>query len=118
MSAGFKPSVGTMLEADLQLAGGPSIFFDAVAVIVSETGAHELVREAAALDFVSDAFSHLKVIGYVPAAEPLLRRVGITAEMVDVGVVPLADASAVAGFIAAAKKTRIWDREPKVRRLP
>src|ERR1700737_2664331 len=82
MSAGFKPSDGTMLEADLQLAGGSSIFFDAVAVIVSETGARELVREAAALDFVSDAFSHLKVIGYVPAAEPLLRRVGITAEKI------------------------------------
>ena len=115
---GVKPSDGTMLEADLQLAGGPSIFFDAVAVIVSETGARELVREAAALDFVSDAFNHLKVIGYVPAAEPLLHRVGITAELADAGVVPLADASAVAGFIATAKKMRIWEREPKVRRLP
>ena len=115
---GVKPSDGTMLEADLQLAGGPSIFFDAVAVIVSETGARELVREAAALDFVSDAFNHLKVIGYVPAAEPLLHRVGITAELADAGVVALADASAVAGFITAAKKMRIWEREPKVRRLP
>jgi hypothetical protein len=30
----------------------------------------------------------------------------------------LSDVGAVAGFIAAAKKTRIWDREPKVRKLP
>src|SRR6202022_2543386 len=67
---GVKPSDGTMLEADLQLAGGPSIFFDAVAVIVSETGARELVREAAALDFVSDAFNHLKVIGHPRAPNP------------------------------------------------
>jgi hypothetical protein len=32
--------------------------------------------------------------------------------------VSLAGADAVAGFIAAAKKTRIWDCEPKVRNLP
>jgi len=115
---GVQTANGTMLEADLQLAGGPSIFFDAVTVIVSDAGARELAREAAALDFISDAFNHLKVIGYVPAAEPLLRRVGITAELTDAGIVPLADRSAIAGLIAAAKKTRIWDREPKVRNVP
>ena len=102
----------------MQLAGAPSIFFDAIAVIVSEAGARELVREAAAVDFLSDAFNHLKVIGYVPAAKPLLQRAGITDELVDGGVVRLTGAESIAGLIAAAKKTRIWDREPKVRNLP
>jgi catalase len=58
------------------------------------------------------------VIGYLPAAKPLLHRAGITDELVDAGVVKLDGANAVAGFIAAAKKTRIWDREPKVRNIP
>jgi catalase len=58
----------------MQLAGAPSIFFDAVTVIVSEAGARKLAREAAALDFISDAFNHLKVIGYLAAAKPLLKR--------------------------------------------
>jgi MtN3 and saliva related transmembrane protein len=50
------------------------------------------------------------VIGYAQAAEPLLCRAGITAEVRDTGVLPLADA--VAGFLKAAKKmTRIWDRQ-------
>ncbi len=115
---GAKTADGKLLEADMQLAGGPSIIFDAVALIVSEAGAKELTREAAAIDFVADAFNHLKVIGHVPAAEALLRRAGITAELVDHGVVPLANAGAVAGFVAAAKKMRVWDREPKVRNLP
>jgi catalase len=115
---GAKTGDGKLLEADMQLAGAPSIFFDAVTVIVSETGARELAREAAALDFLSDAFNHLKVIGYVPAAKPLLQRAGVTDELVDAGVVKLDGANAIAGFIAAAKKTRIWDREPKVRNLP
>ena len=115
---GAKTPDGKMLKADLQLAGAPSIFFDAVAVIVSEAGIPELMREAAALDFVSDAFNHLKVIGHVPAAKPLLRRAGIADELLDAGVVPLVSIDAVEGFIAAAKRTRIWDREPKVRNLP
>ena len=50
----------------MQLAGAPSIFFDAVAVIVSDAGTGELARAAAALGFISDAFNHLKVIGYLP----------------------------------------------------
>jgi len=115
---GAKTPDGKMLEADLQLAGAPSIFFDAVAVIVSEAGIPQLTRDAAALEFVSDAFNHLKVIGYVPAAKPLLRRVGIADELLDAGVVSLGSIDAVEGFIATAKKTRIWDREPKVRNLP
>lgn len=115
---GAKTGDGKLLEANQQLAGAPSIFFDAVAVIVSEAGARELAREAAALDFVSGAFNHLKVIGHAPAAEALLRRAGITDELVDAGIVPLNGADAVAGFIAAAEKTRVWDREPKVRIVP
>jgi hypothetical protein len=34
------------------------------------------------------------------------------------GVVKLTGADAIAAFLTAAKKTRIWDREPKVRNLP
>src|SRR5215469_8796106 len=109
---GAKTGDGKLLEADLQLAGAPSTFFDAVAVIVSEAGARELTREAAALDFVSNAFSHLKTIGHVPAAEPLLRRAGITDELTDAGIVRLTGTDAIAGFIDVAKKTRVWDREP------
>jgi catalase len=115
---GAKTADGKLLEADMRVDGGPSIFFDAVALIVSEAGAKELAREAAAIGFVADAFNHLKVIGYAPAAEPLLRRAGITAELADDGVVPLVNPSAIGGFVAAAKKMRVWGREPKVRNIP
>jgi catalase len=49
-----------MLQADMHLAGAPSFFFDAIAVMVSEAGSWELVCEAAALDFIFAAFNHLK----------------------------------------------------------
>ncbi|MBV8890233.1 MAG: catalase [Alphaproteobacteria bacterium] len=117
-TAESKTAEGEMLKADMRIDGGPSIFFDAVALIVSEEGAQELAGESAAINFIADAFNHLKVIGHVPAAEPLLRRAGVTAELADEGVVAIANGRAVAGFIAAAKKMRIWNREPKVRNVP
>jgi catalase len=115
---GAKTADGKMLAADMRIDGGPSIFFDAVALILSDAGAKELMREAAAVDFVADAFNHLKVIGHVPAALALMRRAGITEDLADEGVVSLANAGAAAGFIATARKMRIWSREPKVRNLP
>src|SRR5204863_2806913 len=46
---------GKLLPADGQLAGNPSVLFDAVAVIVSEEGCAELLGESAATDFVANA---------------------------------------------------------------
>jgi len=89
--------------------------FDAVAVIVSDDGAKELAREMAVMNFIADAHNHLKIIGHAPAAAPLLKQAGVEA---DEGIVPLASVGAVAGFIAAAKKARIWAREKKVRIVP
>ena len=53
---------GSTLPADGQLAGTPSVMFDAVAVLLSAQGADMLMREAAAIDFARDAFGHLKAI--------------------------------------------------------
>jgi len=59
---GAKFADGSMLPADGQLAGMPSVGFDAVAVILSDEGATALSVESAAIDFVRDAFGHLKAI--------------------------------------------------------
>ena len=101
---------GTLLAADGQLAGTPSVLFDAVAVVLGAEGAKAMSAEAAAVDFVRDAFGHLKAIAVDEGGSTLLKRAGIKA---DAGVV---NASDVKGFIAAAK-LRHWDREPSVRTL-
>jgi len=104
---------GKLIVPDHQLAGGPSIFFDAVVVAVSEDGAAMLEHEAAAIDWIRDAFGHLKVIGIVPAAAPLLEAAGIEP---DAGVVTIdGGAKGITAFITAAKNGRVWDREPKLR---
>ena len=71
-----------------------------------------LQKEAAAIDWLRDAFGHLKVIGIVEAATPLLAAAGIEA---DAGVVTIAKGAKPQAFVDAAKRGRIWDREPKLR---
>ena len=105
---GVTMSDGSKLKADAQLAGYPSVFCDAVAIALSADGCKALLKEAAAVQFVMDAFGHCKAIGHTPDAKPLLDKAGVEP---DAGVVPLDD-----GFIEAAGK-RFYAREPKVRTL-
>jgi catalase len=110
---GVKASDGSRIEAQQKIGGGPSVLYDAVAVIPSEEGCQSLLKNAAAKDFVSDAFAHLKFVGYVDAAMPLFEKAGIAADMDD-GFVPLAKGKGPATFVAACRKLRKWSREQVV----
>ncbi len=103
-------SDGAMQAADGQLAGTPSAVFDAVAVVLSPEAAKALSKESAAVEFVSQAWAHLKAIASDAGGQTLLKaaRVGN-----DAGIVEAEDAKA---FLAAAA-TRQWAREPKLRLL-
>jgi catalase len=107
---GAKLADGTMLAADGQLAGMPSVLFDAVALLLSDEGAKALSKEGAAIDFVRDAFGHLKAIAVDQGGQSLLKIANVGH---DAGVVNANNAN---GFITAAK-TRQWDRESSVRTL-
>jgi catalase len=96
--------------ADGQLAGSPSMLFDAVALVLSDEAGRKLAKEAAAVDFVRDAFGHLKAIAADAGAQAVLKAGGVAK---DAGVIDAGDAK---GFVAAAK-TRQWAREKKVRTL-
>lgn len=109
-AAGAKLKGGTLLPADQALRGAPSVVFDHVALVVSAAGAALLLKQAEAINWIRDAFGHLKVIGFTAEAKPLLDKAAVEA---DAGVVDLK--AGPAKFIAAAKQGRIWDREPKLR---
>ena len=94
------------MDADGQLSGTPSVTCDAVALVLDEAGAELLAADAAAVQFVADAFAHLKAIGHTPAAVPLLERAGVVP---DDAVTDLGDA-----FLEAATR-RHFAREPLVR---
>ncbi len=110
---GVKASDGSMLEAQQKIGGGPSVLYDAVAILASAEGIQSLLKNPAAKDFVSDAFAHLKFIAYTDAAMPLFEKAGIAADMDD-GFVLLSTAKAPADFVAMCRKVRRWDREKMV----
>jgi len=105
---GAKLSNGEQRKADGQLAGTPSQLFDAVAIIVSEEGCAALMQESAAVEFVMNAFGHLKAIGASKAAQPLLDKAGVE---LDDGIV------GIDGAFVKAAAMRYYDREPSVRML-
>lgn len=111
---GVKASDGTWIEVHHMIDGGPSVLFDAVALLTSAEAMDDLVKEATARDFVADAFQHCKFIGYDPSAMPLLEKAGI-ADALDEGVLALPGDEGLEGFVSSLGKLRVWGREPSVK---
>ncbi|MCW1409177.1 catalase [Rhizobium sp. 1AS11] len=111
---GVTLSDGNWIEAHQMIDGGPSVLYDAVALLLSAEGTGDLLKEATARDFVADAFVHCKFIGYVETALPLMQKAGI-ADSLDEGVIALGAAKDVTAFIKALGKLRVWGREPSVK---
>ncbi len=106
LKVGTKPKA---IDADGQLAGTPSVTCDAIAIVVTEEGAASLAGDAAAVQFVADAFNHLKAIGHTPEAKALLDKANV---LPDDGVVDLGP-----GLIDAAAR-RHYEREADTHPLP
>jgi catalase len=112
--SGVDANDGSHIKADHKLGGGPSVLFDAVAVVITPDGAVKMANDPAAKDFVSDAYAHLKFIAYNDGAAGLLDKAGVAANLDD-GFVKLSGRPDADNFIASCRKLRLWDREPKLK---
>ena len=102
---------GTIIQADERVAGGPSVMFDAVVSIIMPDQAKKLAKDSATLDWFNDAYVHCKAIAYCGATDEfILSKLPVEK---DAFVTPLAE---IDSFIENAK-SRLWEREPKVRDL-
>jgi catalase len=110
---GVEASDGSWIEAQHMIDGGPSVLFDAVAILSSTDAIDDLVNEATARDFVADAFQHCKFIGYDQSALPLLEKAGIAD--LDEGVLALPGEDGLSAFVSELGKLRVWGREPSVK---
>ena len=105
---GTKLKEGALAKADGQLLGSPSQLFDAVYLLLSKEGCASLITKGEAVQFVMDAYGHLKAIGHTPEAKPLLEKAGVHP---DKGV-----SDVIKTFLVAAQG-RYYDREPNLREL-
>ncbi len=103
---GIKVKGGT-LAADGQLAGSPSVIFDAIASILMPDAAAKLAKDGAAVQWFMDAYGHCKTIAHCKGTQILLDKANVEK---DEGVVPVED------FLTVGVK-RHWAREPQVRDL-
>jgi catalase len=110
---GVRPKSGKPLAADMALSGAPSVFFDAVAIFASAEGIKPLLKNSAAIDWIRDAFAHLKVIGYTADAKPIFEKAGIANDL-DEGVIELDARASIGQYIEAAKQQRVWAREARL----
>lgn len=107
------PKIGPMkngLTPDMTIDGGPSCLFDAVVLLPGQAEVPSLIATAAAINWLRDAFGHLKAIGFNNAAQAMFGKAGLDAAAP--GIVSVG--KGVDDFIAAAKDHKIWDRDPLV----
>jgi catalase len=102
-----------LMPAKQKVSGGPSILYDAVALLPSAEGAALLAGEATAKDFVNDAFAHAKFIAYGPDAMPLFEKANLVAD-IDEGFFALQKPADAKTFIQLCGQLRFWEREAKV----
>ena len=102
-------SDGAKVTPDEAIDGGPSVLFDAVALLPSADGAAQLAGRATARDFVADAFAHRKFIGVGPDAAALLEAAGV-ADKADGGFVEVA-ADTAPTFVTTLADLRFWERD-------
>ncbi len=115
---GVLTAQGDLLAVDHKVEGGPSVLFDVVALAPSLQGGAQMALQAEAVNFLRDAYGHLKVVGYLPTAAPMLVKAGVDANPEnDPGLVSL-ELSSVDDFLTRAAAGRIWEREPWVRLVP
>jgi catalase len=106
-------SDGALQEAKQKIDGGPSVLYDAVALVLSADGAAMLANDAPSRDFLSDAFAHCKFIGFTAEALAMFDVLGF-GDKLDEGCHQLVDQSAVDDFVSALGDLRVWGREMKV----
>ncbi|HBB85971.1 MAG TPA: catalase HPII, partial [Sulfitobacter sp.] len=107
---GVTLSDGSTRAADEKIDGGPSVVFDAVALVFGDEKADKIAKNKPAQDFVSDAFAHNKFIAWTTAADPLLNAAGVEK---DEGTVEVSAKNAD-DFLQSCRKLRFWEREEKL----
>ena len=110
---GLQLNNGQSLKRDHKFGGGPSVPFDAVAILNPADATRGVLQNATAGEFIRDALANLEFIGYAEAAVPLFRKAGL-ADSLDEACVKLNGPQSAGAFVNACRKLLSWKREETV----
>jgi catalase len=116
---GALDDAGDLREAQFPVAGGPSVLFDAVAILIGPEGEAQIAAMPEAQNFLRDAFAHGKFIGHAMAGE-LFKAAGLEGKAdegcFDLGLVD--DGETVDAFVASCAELRHWARAGLAKTAP
>jgi catalase len=104
---GVEASDGTLVEANQTISGGPSVLYDAIALLVSDQGVPRMTNDPSVRDFIADAFAHSKFIAYSGSALPLLKAT-LGDRDLDEGFIEIESADDVARYVKSCRQLRFW----------
>ena len=102
-------SDGSTLAAKQAVAGAPSVLYDTVAIVTGDEGGSVLADAPAARDFLTDAFTHFKVIGLGGATDALVQATGLSGKLDD-ACLPVGKPAETTAYVARIAGPRHWDR--------
>lgn len=105
---GVKTQGGQLVSGHQKVNGGPSVLYDAVAILLSEDEARNVAALPEAKDFIMDAHAHCKFIIFNEAASALLEATKLN-EKKDGGYMELAKTDSKA-MLSNLRKLRYWAR--------
>lgn len=107
---GVKLNNGDWVEAQQNIHGGPSVLYDAVAILISKAGITKIVEEPDVHQFILDAFYHLKFIGYTSEVNTLFEKINLTKKL-DQACILLDSKGGLQTFVTQCAAIKFWQRE-------
>ncbi|PJE10773.1 MAG: catalase HPII [Legionella sp.] len=98
---------GSKIQANEKLGGGPSVLYDAVAILLPDWKSLIGMDLFKAEEFIKDAYVHAKFIGYTQDLDSLFSNLGIK---IDKGICLIKNAKETSEFLALCRNLRFWER--------
>ncbi len=98
---------GQKVPAQEKIGGGPSVLYDAVALLITDKGLLKPQDLAQVEAFIKDAFLHAKFIAYAPSSKNLIVDLKMA---LDEGVVMLDNVAKTEDFLYKCQALRFWKR--------
>ncbi len=97
---------GTQVPANEKIGGAPAVLFDGIIMIGSEK---PLQHNPKVHEFISDAYSNFKYIGYEQSMGSLFKTHPLI--KLDGGCIKLESAASISDFIQRCRSIRFWERK-------
>ncbi|MDP3560627.1 MAG: catalase [Legionellaceae bacterium] len=105
--SGIRLSDGTTVPGQEKIGGGPSVLYDAIALLLPNPASLNEIDLHKVEEFINDAYWDAKVIGYSQEILPLFKKLNLK---VDKGMQLLSGKDSSQSFLALCTQLRYWAR--------